>query len=467
MAVAQNCNGSSEPKGHLMQDLSTYFNRFIDNISLGEPQISRMERAAAGIMTFLRNSYGLTSGDVFMQGSYANGTAIEPTDGGEYDVDIIAVCVDEHTGPTTALNELERRFRGNGNYASRIVPRMPCVRLDYAEDNVGKFHVDVVPVRVNQSWASPAPLDAPRRNGDWHDTAPTEYTDWCAAQGERFVRTVKIMKRWRDEQQSVRGAIKSIVLQVLVAECIPLHIEDDQERLVETFSRLHLRLTSLSSPPIVTNPVLPSENLARKWEQPSFDNFKRELLEGVKLSGKAAAASDKVQAIDAWRELLGEDFPSMSNADLGLKVADFSHAQSFAERGWQVAYDPRYRVTVSATIRRGRYSKERPIEEEQLIFASNKLKFTANVVAPNHVEVWWQIANTGGHARSSSSLRGGIFKAKLLSGQPSPQQHVNWEDTMYTGVHLVRAILVRDRSVVSASDWRKVNVYARNHPFRL
>lgn len=467
MAVAQDRDGLAEPKGRLVQDLRTYFNRFIDNISLGEPQVGRMERAADGIMSFLRTSYGLTAAKVYMQGSYANGTAIEPVDGGEYDVDIIAICVDEHTGPTSALNELERRFETNGNYAPRIIAKTPCIRLEYAEDNVGKFHVDVVPVRVNQNWASPATLDAPRRNGDWHDTAPAEYTKWCADQGERFVRTVKIMKRWRDEQQSVRGAIKSIVLQVLVSECMPRHIEDDQERLIETFNRMHVRLSSLSSPPIVTNPVLPGENLARRWEQPSFDSFKRELLEAVDLSGKAAAATDKVQAIDAWRELLGEDFPSLSNADLGLKVADYSHAHSLAERGWRVSYNPRYRVTVSATIRRGRYSKERPIAEEQLIFASNKLKFTANIVAPNHVEVWWQVANTGGHARGNSALRGEIFKAKLLSGQPSPEQQVNWEDTAYTGVHLVRAILVRDGDVVATSDWRQVNIYARNHPFQL
>lgn len=449
-----------------MQDLGTYFNRFIDNISLGEPQVSRMERAADGIMSFLRTSYGLTANKVFMQGSYSNGTAIEPVDGGEYDVDIIAVCVDQQTGPTSALNDLQRRFEGNGNYASRVVPKTPCIRLDYAEDNVGKFHVDVVPVRENEVWSSPAPLDAPRRNGDWHETAPLEYTAWCAAQGERFVRTVKIMKRWRDEQQSVRGAIKSIVLQVLVEEAMPRHIADDQERLVETFARLRDRLAGLSVPPEVANPVLPDENLARRWTQASFDSFKRELDEAVEISRRAANATDRLQAIDAWRELLGEDFPSMSQADLGLKVADMSHAQSISDQGWQVGYDPRYRVTVSATIRRGRYSRERPIPEDHLIFASNKLKFTANVVAPNHVEVWWQVANTGGHARNLGALRGEFFRAKLLTGQPSPQQHVNWEDTSYTGVHLIRAALVRDRSVVATSDWRQVNIYSRNNPFR-
>jgi hypothetical protein len=281
------------------------------------------------------------------------------------------------------------------------------------------------------------------------------------------MRTIKIMKRWRDEQQSVRGAIKSIVLQVLVSECMPRHVEDDQERLVDTFNRLYSRLSSLSGPPAVTNPVLPSENLARRWTQTSFDSFVRELKEAVEVSGRAMSSTDKLQAIDAWRELLGEDFPAMSEADLGLKVADFSHAQTFAERGWRVAYDPRYQVRVSAGIRRGRFGQVRAIPEEQLVFAGSKLRFTAHVRAPNHIEVWWQVANTGGHARGNDALRGEIFKAKSPSGKPSPQPDVNWEDTAYTGVHLIRALLVRDGAVVASSEWRRVNIWARNHPFRL
>src|ERR1035437_4051015 len=145
MAMAQSRDGVEEPKGPLVQDLTTYFNRFITNISLGEPQVSRMEIAAQGVMTYLRSAHALADVHVFMQGSYPNGTAIEPTNGGEYDVDIVAICVDASTAPATALNDLQKRFEENGNYASRVVPKTPCIRLEYAEDNVGKFHIDVVP----------------------------------------------------------------------------------------------------------------------------------------------------------------------------------------------------------------------------------------------------------------------------------------------------------------------------------
>lgn len=450
-----------------MQDLATYFDRFVSNISLGEPQISRMESAAGGIMTFLRTSYDLTEKQVFMQGSYPNGTAVEPVEGGEYDVDIVAYCVDGDTSPTAALNDLQRRFESNGNYASRVVPKTPCVRLDYAQDNVGKFHVDVVPVRQNTDSGSVAPFDAPRRGGDWNETAPREYTNWCAVQGAHFARTVKIMKRWRDEQQTVRSGIKSIVLQVLVSQCMPVHIEDDQERLVETFNRLYGKLSTLSEPPTVINPVLPTEDLARRWTQGSFESFVRELKEAVEISGRAASAADKLQAIDAWRELLGEDFPAMADTELGLQVSDYSHAQSFAEKGWRMALNARYQVRVSAGIRRGRYGQVRTIPEGQLLLPGSKLRFTAHLTTPNHVQVWWQVANTGGHARDANGLRGEIFRAKSPDGKEWDQQTVNWESTKYTGVHLLRAILVRDSAVVAMSEWRQVKIFSRNHPFQM
>ena len=73
-------------------DLRANFAKFLQNISLGDPQVPRMNSAARTVSDFLTRSYGLQSGEVFLQGSYPNGTAIEPVAGGEYDVDLVVVC---------------------------------------------------------------------------------------------------------------------------------------------------------------------------------------------------------------------------------------------------------------------------------------------------------------------------------------------------------------------------------------
>jgi hypothetical protein len=444
-------------------DLSSYFNIFLDNIALGEPQVGRMNSAANTVSEFIVTTYGVPPPNVFLQGSYANHTAIEPVEGGEYDIDIVAVCVGENVSGDSALNQLESFFKADGRFKDRVTRKKPCVRLQYANDDVGSFHVDVVPVRKT---AQSAPLEAPRRGEGWTVTAPSEYTNWCHQQGPLYVRTVMAMKRWRDEQQSVRNAVKSIVLQVLVSQCMPA-ILDDAARMTQTFRMLHENLRGLSAPPTVLNPVLPSENLAKRWTTESFISFVKELGEAVEYANASENATDFVEAADLWRELLGDDFPLLSPNQLGLQLLDYSHAQTPADMSWIEAYDSRYQVSITATDQRGkRGQNRRPLPPDgPPVFQDHKLHFRAQIVAPNHVDVWWQVANTGGHAKSVNGLRGEIFKGRDLRKKPIAQDE-NWETTSYTGSHLIRALLVRDKQVLATSEWFQVNIYAKGHPFR-
>ncbi|ADB51241.1 nucleotidyltransferase [Conexibacter woesei] len=445
-------------------DLSANFEQFLQNISLGDPQVPRMNSAARTVSDFLLASYDIAQGNVFLQGSYANGTAIEPVRGGEYDVDLVAVCVGGNTTADDALSELEKRFRSDGRFRARVRRKQPCVRLEYAEDNVGGFHVDVVPVRYANH---DAPLEAPRRGEGWHETAPAEYTRWCTSQGAYFLRTVKMLKRWRAEQQSVRTAVKSIVLQVLVAQCMP-SVADDADRITQTFRNLHAHLAGMTRPPVVLNPVLPTENLAGRWTQESFASFVRELDEAVQWADQAMAATDVIEATDIWRELLGDDFPARTPTSLGFHVGDYSHAQTPSDRGWAERSDARYAVEITASTQRGKRGQtRRPYSSGgPVVFAGHKLRFKAEISAPNHVDVWWQVANTGAHARNASGLRGEIFRARDSRRGTNSDQTENWENTAYTGSHLVRALLVRNNEVVATSAWFVVNIYARGRPFR-
>lgn len=445
-------------------DVSVQFQQFLENIALGQRQIERMTSAADTVAGFVTESYGLAASEVFLQGSYANGTAIEPVEGGEYDVDVVAVCAAVGIDPTAALDDLEQRFAADGRFQNRIKRKNPCVRLEYAPDDVGSFHVDVVPVRSSDV----APLEAPRRNQGWRGTAPREYTDWCKDRGPQFMRTVQTLKRWRGEQQPVRTAIKSIVLQVLVSEAMP-EIPDDATRIAATFRALHNRLADLQSPPTVLNPVLQSENLAAAWSVEAFRSFVAEVAEAVGIVDQATNAEDVVEALDAWRELLGDDFPTLTSNALGIQLGDYAHAQTPADVGWTEQPDPRFQVSIQATRQRGRSGRNiRALPNNgDLVFAGSKLRFKAHTTEPIHSEVWWQVANTGGHARAKGSLRGEIFKAKAIGGDESTNETENWESTAYTGRHLVRAILVRSQNVVAASDWFQVNIYAKRVPFSL
>ena len=452
--------GATGRANEMPVDLSLYFDQFIRSITLGEPQVSRMNSAANTINHYLSQAYGVPLGSITMQGSYANGTAVEPVDGGEYDVDLICECVDGATSANDALNQLQAIFEQDGRFRDRVKPRKPCVRLEYAPDDVGKFHVDVVPAR--SSGQEIPSLEAPRRDEGWKGTTPQEYTEWCRQQGAAYARTVKAMKRWRDDQQTVRQAIKSIVLQVLVSGSMPIELHD-AERLAGTLRNLHDQLENLEDPPFVANPVWPEENLAKNWTKESFRDFVSELAEAVAYADRAVNATDTVEAADAWRAILGEDFPVLSPDELGIQLADYSHAQEPAAKGWSEQLDLRYGVSIEATQQRGqRGTNRKPYPHNgPIVFAGHKLHFKAQLRGPNHGEVWWQVANTGAHARDKNGLRGEIFRGRKLNGNPTEDRSENWESTSYTGAHLIRALLVRNGNVVARSDWFRVNIYSR------
>ena len=437
-------------------DLSAYFDRFVKAISLDKAHLARMDRAAGALRDFIVKEYGVPSADVFLQGSYPNHTVIEPVEGGEYDIDLAAVCVDGNVTCDTALDDLECRFSANGNYAGRIVRMAPCVRLEYSEDDVGKFHVDVVPLRRSQE---PGVLQAPRRSSHWKETAPQEYTDWCRDRGEFFTRTVKILKRWRDEQQNVHHAIKSVVLQVLIADAMPQE-EDDGARVAATLRNLHDRLIPLGAPPNVPNPVLPFENLASRWSVQQFQDFVAELGAAVELVRTAEAAIGLADAADAWRELLGPDFPTPTPDELGLALGPTDHEKKPSSRGWTEALNSDYSISLTAerSTRRSGRSMMR-LRSGDPTPVGKDLHFRANVIAPASAEVCWQVVNTGNDARADDGLRGEIFDGRDKLGNHLRGRTENWESTKYVGVHEIRALLVQGNRVVAKTDYFKVPIF--------
>jgi Second Messenger Oligonucleotide or Dinucleotide Synthetase domain len=293
-----------------MTNVPDAFKTFHSKIELAKAQEDRIDAAWATLVRRLVEHYELEDGDVFLQGSYPNGTAIRPDperDDGEYDVDLVCVAVRSDATPEEAIKELEDALDqlGYGDRFERDSTR-PCVRLRYADDPSGeKLHVDVIPARP----CATAALEVPRPGNGWHDTDPAAYTQWCQDLGDPFARTVQMLKRWRDRHQGARKAIKSIVLQVLIAHCLDTSAQDGN-RIRATLQNLASMLAEHQQPPRVENPVLASENLAERWEQSDYDDFKRCLSEALQIANEAMDALSESESRNKWRELFGKDFPA-------------------------------------------------------------------------------------------------------------------------------------------------------------
>jgi predicted nucleotidyltransferase len=450
-----------------MTDTANQFDGFMDAIELKQKQVDRIESARKSLAKVLKESYDLTDEEVFVQGSYANNTAVRPIEGGEYDVDIVAVSADEDDGATDAIRDLFERLE-DSRYKDMIVERKPCVRVNYADEEIGSFHVDVIPLRVSHSDQHDAPYEAPRKGSGWHGTAPSEYTQWCTDQGGLFQRTVMMFKRWRDEQQDVRKSIKSIVLQVLISQCMPADIEDHAERVAATFGNMYDSLKELDSAPEVLNPVLESEDLAARWSDADFSNFKTELKEAADLAADASHAETLVEACEKWNEIFGDAFPVVTNDDLSMEVGDRSHAKHPYSRDWVTDLEHGCSVHVLAQKQRSRGRLRDYPSGGPPIFASDQtsLKFRALATGHGNAEIWWRVTNTGAHARETGTqqLRGDFFKGKAPDGNEGENQFVNYERASYTGAHVIEAFVVRGGRVIARSEPFRVNIFSARFP---
>ncbi len=100
------------------------------------------------------------------------------------------------------------------------------------------------------------------------------------------------------------------MLQVLTANALAVQ-GSDAETLLETLRSIKTRLDeSPTSAPVVKNPTLDSEDLAEKWPDDDYRDFRNELAEAVDLAERALASEDDGESHDLWQELLGDDFPA-------------------------------------------------------------------------------------------------------------------------------------------------------------
>lgn len=448
------------------------FDRFDESIQLSVTERERVEGALGRLTEHLLGQYEISEGDIFTQGSFANGTVIRPIKDRDFDVDVVVVCAKENEAPGRALDQLDSALSESADYDKRILDSKQtpsCVRLQYADN----FHVDVVPARP----ATDAPLEVPKRDHGWHGTAPAEYAAWCREQGASFLQTVRMMKRWRDNHQTARAAVKSITFQVLIWNCLE-ETDTPANRILRTFQSIQALLDDCPhGPPRTENPVLTSEDLAAGWQVEDYKKFREEIDEAVALAG-AAVESGKTED---WRRLFGDAFPPKAVKAGMIRVAEPKKIRvlppkkvRIAPPGYPLGNTSHYlRLHEQRKLHRKSAVRKIAITHEVFLQDGNGqagakdsawrlgqpvphtryIKYTATVPHAQFGRIWWQVVNTGKHAEDKECLRGGVKRTDST---------VHWEPTAYHGKHWVECYYVtRDGFIVAESGRYYVDIY---HP---
>ena len=312
------------------------------------------------------------------------------------------------------------------------------------------------------------------RDNKFEETAPENYTSWFVERnrivGENYLRkVVRLLKYLRDVKGSF--SVKSILLTTLAG----IQIGDADELLSDTFfsdlptsiktiiNRLDDFLQAQPIIPVIENPVLRGEDFNRHWDQAKYENFRNKIHQYREWIDDAYDETENDESIAKWRMVFGDGFapgvaikesssvlaPLFAFADRwiaairdqGLRVLETfpTKQEHVAAPLWPV--EDRIPVTVragEASLKNGEV--ERELSSGMFVPVGRWIKFTAQCPSglPTDFRVWWQVANTGGHAARAGHLRGGFW--------PSMSPGVRWEPTRYRGVHWVEAFVVNRRT---------------------
>lgn len=435
------------------------FKSFLENVVNLNP--TRYDRAVSSVDTItkiLKNSpvFGANFVSLKPQGSFRQETIIKPVNpDDDFDVDLLfeMKAVSEWQ-PEDYLNRLSAEFKKIDTYKNKVDTRSKtrCITIDYDID----FHIDIVPAISLPS----GEMIMNKKTNSYEITDGDGYAQWFEKQNKitngNLKRVVRLMKYIRDSKKDFE--IKSILLTTLIGhQVLSIDIPDRDYRDTSTsFITLIKKLDSFlqlnPTMPVISNPVLQSENFNRRWDQNKYEKFRNKINECAKLITDIYQTKD----ISRWQKIFGDKFgtevknesPSRTENPINdIALGDYSHKKELSEEGITDRGIYPYKVNIRAHLYfKGPKDKEinrRPkgtVAPNSLIPVWHEIDYIAETNAPYPYRVYWQVVNTGGHAKREGGLRGEIFNWPLK----------RTEHTLYTGKHWIECFIVSEDNVCIA-----------------
>ncbi len=289
-----------------------------DEVNLNKGRLDRLETAVGGVSGYLRgNLVGYQTME--RQGSYALDTLIKPVDDNdEYDADIqIVMNPNPQWQAKDYVLAINRALAGNKTYADKLRLKTRCVTVDYA----GDFHLDVVP-RVTSRGKH---YICNRIDNKFEETDGNGYREWFNAKnritGGNLKKAVRLLKYLRDHKNSF--TVKSIMLTTLAGYMIresdngTTAVNSVADTLATVLSRMNDYLQQHPNMPTIKNPVLPTEDFNRHWDQRMYANFRNRVQSYAGTAKQAKDEPSAEKAIKLWQELFGEGFGKTTNSGGG------------------------------------------------------------------------------------------------------------------------------------------------------
>ena len=319
------------------------FDAFLnDEVNLNQSRIDRLNGHVKAVSEFLSQNLDPYI-KVERQGSYALHTMIKPVrERQEYDADILLFM--RHQKGWQAqdyINAVYECFLGSGVYADKARRQTRCVMIDYA----GDFHLDVVPCLVGDDGNLHI---CNRATNKFEPTDGTGYRDWFNERNSpthgNLKRVTRLLKYLRDHKGNYTAP--SILMTTLIGNtvdggCNGETFKSLPDSLVAVSNRINDFLQAHPRMPHIANPVLPTENFTRKWDQSKYENFRKQFQVANDRINEAYAATETGESIAKWRQVFGDDFAKGRSANSGSGSSRAGTSRGTAAGAASVSVTPR------------------------------------------------------------------------------------------------------------------------------
>lgn len=384
--------------------------------------------------------------EVDVAGSYAKTTMVKDT----YDLDVVSYFANDDEAAGSTLEEIYANVKKALEKEYVVREKRSALRLlrTKSGDELEDYHVDVVPGRYTSD--DRADVFLHQTEGDKVRLKTNLRIHVSHIKGSGATEVIQLAKVWR-HRASID--IKTFPLELAVIAALgSSKAKGLDARLRETLTCFRDTVDDL----VVQDPANPHGNDLSAV----FGDTQREALKN------AAKLALDLEADGGWSSVLGPlekegaralvvGVTPTASGQMLVPIADSAHLEPLR---WPV--HTRGEVSLRCSYQNSRGKTVLVTSDGPPLPPDVRLAFRALTSVPAPYEVWWQVVNTGHHAREADCLRGRLFETTT-----NPEPLLNTEPTKFSGKHWIECFIVKDGSVSARSGKFFVPIYNPTRPF--
>ncbi|MEU6488561.1 cyclic GMP-AMP synthase DncV-like nucleotidyltransferase [Streptomyces sp. NPDC046887] len=305
------------------------FDTFLkDTVNLSEGKLALLDERVEAIYKALKADpeIGPLIRGKKRQGSWAQGTIINPVGESEFDADFMLYLIENiewADSPKTYIDKIYAALHRHSVYGTMPHTRKcRCVQLSYANS----MHVDIVPYL---HLADGREVIVNRDADKWERTNPAGFTAWMQKKdgiaNSNLRKVIRLMKYLRNHRGSFTGT-RSIILTTLLGERVgeirtltaPDCYSNVPTTLLTIVEDLDRWLQERPCQPSIADPSGSGVTFDHRWDQTTYSYFRARIHTHAREIREAYDETDYDRSVRLWRKLFGDAFPDQPRAAASL-----------------------------------------------------------------------------------------------------------------------------------------------------